>query len=61
MKIPRIFIKDKKKYYFIELCKNFARYQTSNGVVECFGFHDLQLIEETKRIREASKGGAIKV
>lgn len=61
MEIPKTFIKNNKKYYFIELCKNFARYQTGYGIVECFGFHDLGLIEETIRDREASKGGEVKV
>ena len=46
MIIPKTFIKDNKKYYFVELCKNFARYQTSQGICECFNFQELGLIQE---------------
>lgn len=46
MKAPKIFIKNNKKYYFIEACKNFVRYQTGNGICECFTYHDLGLIQE---------------
>lgn len=47
MKIPKILIKDNKKYYFVEKCNNFVRYQTERGICECFCFHDLGMIEET--------------
>lgn len=46
MKIPKTFIKNNKKYFYIETCKNFARYQTGVGISECFSFHELGLIEE---------------
>lgn len=46
MKIPKTFIKNNKKYFHIETCKNFARYQTGEGICECFNFHELGLIEE---------------
>lgn len=46
MKIPKTFIKNNKKYYYIETCKNFARYQTGEGISECFNFQELGLIEE---------------
>ena len=59
MKIPKTFVKDNKKYFYIETCKNFARYQTGDGISECFNFHELGLIEETIRERQANKGGAI--
>ena len=46
LKVPRIFISNNKKYYFVELSKNFARYQTGKGISECFSFHELGMIEE---------------
>jgi hypothetical protein len=46
LKIPKVFINNNKKYYFVETCKNFVRYQTSHGICECFSFYDLGLIEE---------------
>ena len=49
MKIPKILLKNKKKYYFVEKCKNFVRYQTDRGICECFGFHDLNMIEEQEK------------
>ena len=61
MKIPKTFIKNNKKYYYIERYKNFARYQTGDGISECFNFHELGLIEETIRERQAKNGGVIKV
>ena len=32
-----------------EKCKNFVRYQTDRGICECFGFHDLNMIEEQEK------------
>lgn len=61
MKILKTFIKDNKKYFYIETYKNFARYQTGDGISECFIFHELGLIEETIRERQAKNGGVIKV
>lgn len=60
MKIPKTFIKNNTKYFYIERYKNFARYQTGDGISECFNFHELGLIEETIRERQANKGGVIK-
>jgi len=60
LKIPKILTKENKKYYFIKLFKNYAMYKTEKGIVECFNFHDLGLIKEVKRDREAKNGGWIK-
>ena len=60
MKIPKTFVKNNKKYFYIETCKNFARYQTGEGISECFSYHELGLIEETFRERQAKNGGVIK-
>lgn len=60
MKIPKTFIKNNKKYFFVELCKNFVRYQTGDGICECFGFHELGLIKEmAEPYKKAYKGGEI--
>lgn len=58
MEIPKTFIKNNKKYFFVEQCKNFIRYQTANGICECFDFYDLGLIQETiKPHRKQYKDG----
>lgn len=46
LKVPKVFVSNNKKYYFVELCKNFVRYQTARGINECFSFYELGLIEE---------------
>lgn len=58
MEIPKTFVKNNKKYYFVEICKNFVRYQTRQGICECFSFYDLGLIKEmAKPYRKQYKEG----
>lgn len=61
MEVPKIFTKENTKYFLVEICESFARYQTKRGVCECFGFHELGLIEERETPRHAWKDGMIKV
>lgn len=50
------------KYILEKIYPNYVLYShIEYGYKECFSFNDLELIEETKKYREASKGGAIKI
>ena len=62
MKIPKIVIKNNKRYKFEKLYSDYALYSEEvYGYKECFKFHDLGLIKETNLEREASKGGTVKI
>lgn len=60
MEIPKIFIKDSKKYYFVKEYKNFIMYQTKEGIIECFTLNELGLLQEMiEPPRRAYKDGEI--
>lgn len=46
MQIPEIHKSNNRKYYFVKQYPNFAMYQTENGIVECFSYHELGMNEE---------------
>lgn len=46
MQIPEIHKSNNRKYYFVKQYPNFVMYQTENGIVECFSYHELGLVEE---------------
>ena len=50
MEIPKIFIKDRKKYIYVKSYDNYYQYKEAKvGYLECFCKHDLNLIEPSAR------------
>lgn len=64
MYIPRLLKRGNKEYILEKVYPNYALYcDLDCGYKECFGFHELGMIEEVEenRRREAKRGGMIKI